>query len=265
MRALTILALVALLSFQVEAQEVKRIKGAKGEYMITGGVSEEEAKSKALAEAKVNALKMAGVSESIKSYDMLYKGEVGAKYEEVYMSDKQAEIRGAIKDYTVTYVKGMDEYSNFKIQATIDATVILYKNSPDPAFSAFIDGIKKGYQTGEKLTYKIIPSQNCYLYIFNIYSKNATLTFPNAYEKQQMLEAEKIYTFPLNKNIEYPLERTTPEPEQNKLLFVFTKDPIPYVKISGEDQSTKFEDVSSWLFSIPPDRRINQYIQFVIY
>lgn len=265
MKKTALLTLVILAFLSVSSQEIKHIKEAKGLYNITGEISEEAAKQKALAEAKVNALKMAGVSENIKSYDMLFKSEIGSKYEEVFMSEKQSEIRGAIKDYTVAYSKKLDEYNNFTIEATIEANVILYKTSADPAFSVSIDGIKKGYQSGEKLSFTVTPSINCYLNIFNIYEKNASLSYPNPYEKQQMLEAGKSYTFPLNKNIDYPLERTTVDPEKNKLIFVFTKDLIPFIKYKGDDQETNFEDVSSWLYSISPDRRTNHFISFVIY
>ena len=247
------------------AQEIKHITGAKGQYTITGTVSEEEAKSKALAEAKLNALKMAGVSENISAYDMLFKSEVNSKYEEVFMSDKQTEIRGAVQHYTMNFTKGMDEFKNFVIEVVIDADVVLYKTSPDPALSVGINGIKAGYQNGEKLTFTITPSMNCYITIFNIYDKEASLTYPNAFEKQQYLEGRKSYTFPLNPQIDYPLEKTTKEPEKNKLIFVFTKDLIPYVNFHGDEQLTNFEDVSAWLFSIPPDKRVSQYVSFVIY
>jgi len=265
MKRLIFFTLIVFLQTAVYAQEVKHITGAKGSYLISGSVSEEDAKMKALAEAKLNALKMAGVSENIKSYDMLFKSEVGAKYEEVFVSDRQSEIRGAIKDYTMEFSKGLDEYKNFYIEVTIDATVILYKTSPDPAFTVSIDGIKQGYQNGEKLTFTIVPSINCYINIFNIYEKEAALTYPNPYEKQQFLEGGKAYTFPLNQQIDYPLEKTGKEPEKNKLVFVFTKDLIPYVNYHGEDQSTNFEDVSSWLFSISPDKRYSHFVSFVIY
>jgi hypothetical protein len=265
MKNITIAVLLLIVVSTSFAQETKHIKGAKGSYLISGSVSEEDAKMKALAEAKLNALKMAGVSENIKSYDMLFKSEIGTKYEEVFVSDRQSEIRGAIKDYTMESKKGLDEYNNFFIEVTIDANVILYKTSPDPAFSVAIDGIKQGYQNGEKLTFTVTPSINCYINIFNIYEKEASLTYPNSYEKQQFLEGGKSYTFPLNQTIDYPLEKATKEPEKNKLVFVFTKDLIPYVNFHGEDQATNFEDVSSWLFSISPDKRYSHFVSFVIY
>ncbi|NOU16970.1 MAG: DUF4384 domain-containing protein [Bacteroidales bacterium] len=265
MQKITLIAVLIIISLASSSQEIKHIQGAKGRYSITGDVSEETAKQKALAEAKVDALKKAGVSENIRSYDMLFKSEIGSKFEEVFMSDKQSEIRGAVQDYTAQYSKGLDEFKNFYIEVTIDASVILYKTSPDPAFNVAINGIKQGYQNNEKLTFTVIPSIDCYINIFNIYEKEASLTYPNPYEKQQFLEGGKSYTFPLNPNIDYPLEKTSKEPEKNKLVFVFTKERIPYVKYHGEDQNTSFEEVSSWLFSISPDKRYSQFVSFVIY
>jgi hypothetical protein len=172
----------------------------------------------------------------------------------------------------MVFRKVLDEQQNFNIEVSIDADVILYKTSSDPAFTVNIDGIKHGYQNGEKLVYTITPSQNCYLNIFNIYEKNATLIFPTQWEKQQLFEAGKTYRFPLTDLLKdgYELVRTTKDPEKNKMVFVFTKDLIPYMKykiINEEDgdQVTSFEDISSWLYSIPPDRRTNHFDSFVIY
>ena len=265
MKKLVVIFSLVIISLALSAQETRHVKGATGRYSITGEVSEEMAKQKALAEAKVNALKMAGVSENIKSYDMLFKSEIGSKFEEVFMSDKQSEIRGAVKDYTMQFNKGLDEFKNFYIEVVIDADVILYKSSPDPAFSVSINGIKQGYQNGEKLTFTVTPTLNCFINIFNIYEKEAALTYPNTYEKQVFLEGGRTYTFPLNPQIDYPLEKTSKEPEKNKLVFVFTKEKIPYIKFHGEDQNTSFEEVSSWLFSISPDSRYSQFVSFVIY
>lgn len=269
MKKLIVLSTLLLITSVLLSQEKKQIIGAKGRYIIMGDVSEEIAKQKALADAKVDALKKAGVAEHISSYDMLFKSEVGDKFEEVFMSDKQSEIRGAVQDYTMRVEKGLDEQKNFYLEVTIDATVILYNTSADPAFSVEIDGIKQGYKNGEMLIYTVTPSQNCYLNIFNLYEKNATLIFPNKVEKQQLFEAGKTYRFPIARELPdgYELEKTTKEPEKNKLVFVFTKSLIPYIKfkIVNDDQYTSFEDISSWMFSISPDKRTSYYESFVIY
>lgn len=268
-KVLLTITLIALIS-NIYSQEIKQIQGAKGRYYITGEVSEEQAKQKALAEAKVDALKKAGVAEHIQSYDMLFKSEVGSKFEEVFMSDKQSEIRGAVRDYTMEYEKGIDESRNFYIEVIINANVILYNTSADPAFTVNIEGFKAGYQNGENLVYTITPSQNCYLNIFNIFEKNATLIFPSKWEKQQLFEGGKTYRFPLTNLLKdgYSLEKTTKEPEKNKMVFVFTKELTPFIKFkinNDEDQVTNFEDISSWIFSISPDKRTSHYISFVIY
>lgn len=272
MKKVYLLLILVLTITNTFSQEIKEIVGAKGRYNITGEVSEEVAIQKALAEAKVDALKKAGVAEHIQSYNMLYKSEVGDKFEEVFMSDKQSEIRGAVQDYTMQSEKGIDENKNFYVEVTIKAKVILYKNSPDPAFSVNIDGIKQGYPSGAKLTYTITPSQNCYLNIFNIFEKNATLIYPTKWEKQQLFEAGKTYRFPLTDLLKdgYELVKTTKEPEKNKMVFVFTKELIPFIKYKidnpeDENQVTTFEDISSWIFSISPDKRTSQYVPFVIY
>jgi len=116
--------------------------------------------------------------------------------------------------------------------------------------------------------FTITPTQNCYLNIFNLYEKNATLTFPNYYEKQQLFESGKTYKFPLSEIIDgYELERTTKDSETNKLVFVFTKDNIPYInfELIDGDQITSFEEMSAWLFTISPDKRVNNFVSFVIY
>ncbi|MGD9978105.1 MAG: DUF4384 domain-containing protein [Bacteroidales bacterium] len=266
------LIVTLLATFQVIlvlGQDIIHITGVKGKQVIAGSINEDEAKGRALAEAKLNALKMAGVSEHIQSYDFLFKSEVGSKFDEVFMSDMQSEIRGAVKSYTMNADKGIDEFNNFYVEVTIDADIILYTNGPDPAFRVNIDGIKQGYQNGDKMQYTITPTIDCYLNIFNLYENSASMIFPNPYEKSKKFKAGETVTFPQSSLLDgYVLEKTTQEPEKNKLLFVFTKRNIPYINFrlnQDDDQITSFEDISTWLFSISPDERVNYFMQFVIY
>jgi hypothetical protein len=264
--------LIILLQFGLTAfaQDITLVKNATGRQIIAGSISEEQARLKAVAQAKIDALRKAGVTEHIQSYEMLYKNETNNKFDEVFMSDMLSEIRGAVRKYEIVKIdKGIDEYQNFYVEATINAEVILYNTGKDPAFQVSIDGIKQGYQSGEKMKYSVTPTQDCYLNIFNLYENNASLIYPNQYEKSRLFKAGETVTFPLSDLIDgYTLEKSTSEPEKNKLVFVFTKDDIPYInfKLNQEgDQITSFEDISAWLFSISPDRRVNYFVQFVIY
>lgn len=268
-RILPIILLLLTGTF-ASGQKKVTIRNAVGREVIAGNLTQEAAKAKALIAAKLDALRKAGVSEHIRSYEMLYRSEIGTRYDEVFMSDILSEIRGAVCGYKVVKeTKGIDEHQNFYIEIIIDADVVHYKNGCDPAFRVSIEGIEKGYKNGEKLTYTITPTKDCYLNIFNIYERNATLIYPNHYEKCRLFKAGETVKFPLSNLIDgYTLERSTPEPEQNKLLFVFTRDKIPYISIRTNregDQETSFEEISSWMFSISPEKRTNYLIQFVIY
>lgn len=265
-----LLILLLPIGIFANAQEITKVENAVGRQVIAGSISEDEARAKAIAQAKVDALRKAGVTEHIQSYEMLYKSEVGNKFDEVFMSDMFSEIRGAVKKYEIVKIdKGIDEFKNFYVEAIIDAEVIQYTTAKDPAFQVSIDGIKQGYQSGELMRYTITPTQDCYLNIFNLYENNASLIYPNQFEKSRLFKAGEKVTFPLSELIDgYTLEKSAKEPETNKLVFVFTKDNIPYIKykLNQEgDQFTTFEDISAWLFSISPDRRVNYFIQFVIY
>ncbi len=262
--------ILLIVSTSVVAQESIRVTNAIGRQIIAGNLSEDEARIKAISTAKVEALRKAGVTEHIQSYEMLYKSEVGNKFEEVFMNDQFSEIRGAVKQYEVVSVdKGIDEFKNFYIEVSINADVMLYDKGKDPAFQVSIDGIKQGYQNGELLKYSVTPTQDCYLNIFNLYENNASLIFPNSYEKTRLFRAGEKLTFPLSNLMEgYTLEKSTSQPETNKLLFVFTKENIPYIKFrlnQEGDQISSFEDISAWFFSISPDKRVSYFIQFVIY
>jgi hypothetical protein len=269
MRKFTIVLLLQIGLF-ANAQEITRVENATGRYVIAGSISEDEARTKAIAQAKIDALRKAGVTENIQSYEMLYKSEIGNKFDEVFMYDMFSEIHGAVKKYDIVKIdKGIDEFKNFYIEAVIDAEVVLYASAKDPTFQVNIDGIKQGYQSGERMRYTVTPTHDCYLNIFNLYENNASLIFPNHFEKSRLFIAGEKVEFPISEFIDgYTLEKSTKEPETNNLVFVFTKDHIPYIKFKLNqegDQITSFEDISAWLFSISPDRRVNYFIKFFIY
>ena len=54
------------------AQKIIDIQESKGIAFISGDTSPNQAKKKALNEAKINALKAAGIGENIKSFELLY-------------------------------------------------------------------------------------------------------------------------------------------------------------------------------------------------
>ena len=260
---LSLCFLAFLLAFQVSAQKQVKVSGIKGTAFISGDVSPNQAKLIALNDAKINALKAAGIGENIKSYQLLFSSQEKNEFSQFFSSDIQSEIQGAVSSYEITNqatVKNSDEILNIEI--TIDASVIKYQTKPDNTFDAYIEGLKAVYNNHDKLTFTVKTTQDCYLTIFNITDVDATLMYPNSYEKQNSFNSIKVYHFPLGQ-VDYALETDLKEIESNRLIFVFTKTAVPFIKMD-KDQVTTNEAIFNWIYSIMPDQRKVEYRSLVI-
>jgi hypothetical protein len=247
-----------LFSLPSTAQKIVKVTGVKGLAYITGDVSPNQAKVQALNDAKINALKAAGIGENIKSYQLLFTSQEKNDYSQFFNSDIQSEIQGAVESFSIvneTTVKKSD--FELYLEITIDAAVIKYETKPDITFDANIEGLKAVYNNHDNLSFSLTTSQNCYLTIFNINDSEATLMFPNAYERKNSLLAKQSYKFPLG-NVDYELETNLKDKESNRLIFVFTKTEIPFIKMD-KDQVTSSEAIFSWIYSIMPDQRKVDY------
>jgi hypothetical protein len=211
-----------------------------------------------LNDAKINALKKVGIEENINSYQLLFTSQQKNDYSQFFSSDVQSEIQGAVKSYDIKNERIFCK-SDFEIiyEITINAKVIRYDSKPDITFDANIEGIKKVYNNNDKLTFNIKTTLSCYLTIFNITDKEAILLYPNAYEKQILISPTQQYGFPFAK-IDYILNTDQKLQEINRLIFVFTKTQIPFIKVN-KDQLTTNENIFTWIYSILPDQRKVEY------
>jgi len=248
-----------------DPKEEIQVKGVVGQGLIAGSISELEARRQALNEAKVEALRRAGVSEHLQSYDMLFRSEVNMDYSEFFSSDIQSEIQGAVQQYEIVKEqRKLDSATNlFVYEVTIDARVVKYSVKPDPLFDALVTGIKGVYENEEKLVFTIQTTRDCYLNIFNITDNSTSLMYPNPWEQSKVIKAGEQINFPFGQ-VDYYLEKSTSVPENNRLIFVFTKEPMKYLNFAGEDQLTTAEQIFSWIYSITPDKRKMGYHTFFI-
>ena len=60
-----------------------------------------QAKYSAINEAKINALKAAGIGENIKSYQLLFSSQEKNEYAQFFSSDIQSEIQGAVASFDI--------------------------------------------------------------------------------------------------------------------------------------------------------------------
>lgn len=262
---LFIFSLIIVLIFTfviVNAQQIKSIKNITGTYYISEDISPNQAKKNALNDAKINALKQAGIEEQINSYQLLFKSEIKNDYSDFFSSEIQSEMQGAIKSYEIKKSKNYCKSETEIIcEVTIDATVIKYDTKPDISFDTYIEGIKSIYNNDDKLSFSVKTTQKSYLTIFNITDKEAFVLFPNSTEKQEILNSNETYKFP--SKMSYTLFTDMKQQETNRLIFVFTKSPISFIKMD-KDQNTTSENIFNWIYSISPDQRKVTYITYVI-
>ena len=265
-----LLSFYLILCFQLNAQEVIKVKNAKGDGVIAGRISFEDARNEAINKAKVDALRKAGISEHIASYEQLYRSELNNDFAEFFNSDIQTELQGAIKEYTVVNQETTtDPLTKLpSIEVTIDATVIKYSTRPDPTFNVKVEGIKQVYEVGEHLSFTIFSTKNCYLNIFAIADDYTCLLYPNQELKEVFTEipAQQKVSFPFRPDLnDYELYKDSKKPEVNRIVLVFTKKPVQYLNHSGGyDQFTSSESIFSWIYGLTPDERKVDYQVFTL-
>lgn len=245
------------------AQKTVHLKGIKGQAFISGDISPNQARLSAINNAKINALKAAGIEENISSYQLLFNSQEKNEYSQFFTSDIQSEIQGAVESFDIinqTTIRKSD--IELYLEVTIDASVIKYDTKSDTNFDVFVDGIKGVYNNNDKLTFSIKTSQPCFLTIFNISDTEASVMFPNNFEKNNLFNPLNTYQFPISQ-VDYILETEMKDKEVNRLIFVFTKTLVPFIKMN-DYQSTTSDAIFSWIYKIMPDQRKVEYRSIII-
>jgi hypothetical protein len=265
MRNNLLLAFVLLLSISLAAQ--KKTSEHKINHAIGIGIggdemTPEQVRQKAINDAKLKALKEAGIEENIKSYSNFFRAETEDNMEELFTSDILSQINGTVKEIEILDTKRfVTPEGQTKIEVTIKCTVVKYKTKNDMTFDAWIEGIKPGYKTGEGLSFTIKPTQNCYVRAF-MFTDQSYVLLPNDYEESNQLLAKTGYQFPnpkLVESYEMVIEEKDLERELNRLVIVLLKDDIYYTG------PVKYKDITNWIMSIPPDERHIESFSFEIY
>ncbi|MBI9068327.1 MAG: hypothetical protein JEZ09_13620 [Salinivirgaceae bacterium] len=250
------------LVFSQRKSSEHKVNNIQGVAVGSASQTPEEVKQKAINNAKVNALKSAGIEENISSYSDYFRSESDNTMEDLFTSDILSNINGTIKDINISHqLFEIDNEGNIKCNLTINCSVIKYKTKKDLAFDAWVDGIKMLYNAGDGLTFTIKPTKDCFIRAF-VFTDKSYVLLPNAYEHSKKLLAQNKYTFPDPKIMdpyELTLESEKKDKELNRLVLVFLKEDIYYTgKIN-------YKDITSWIMSIPPDDRIIKYYSYAIY
>jgi hypothetical protein len=271
------LILLCIAVFQnIEGQKIVKINQAKGEYILPAksDISDKTAFERAVNEAKLDALRKAGVAENISSSDVLSTSQKGNDFKQDLNSILTVEVSGAVLNDSVVYEKRtIDQFGNTVYHVEIIADVIVYEKKADPSFDFAIKGVREYYENDELMTFSFLPYADGYLKIFNINDKEVSIIYPFFYEKGSSLNDIPNRLFKANENVLFPINKLIGNPdtrqegymvstelprESNYLVFVYTKENVSYV------DKLNFKSVVSWIYRISPDKRKVQFLSFVI-
>ncbi len=267
--SLVLLAMLFVMPMLLMAQKPKTVQ-AKGSA-ISHDLTPEQTRTKAIEDAKRNALAEAGVAETVSFTDFSYKFEDNTRFQEIFQAISSIETGGEIiVDKILNEKKSFNEFDNMLVEVEIEATIYRHRKKSDPGFVLLVEGIDEVYNNEDLLKFKVTPTKPGFLKIFNITDEDSYLLYPWRDKANpqyndipdRLFAANQTVTLPLHAAFDdgYFLEIDTPGKQQefNILMFVFTKKDIPFI---GEGT---FNNIMKWIYAISPDERTTQQVGFVI-
>ena len=203
---LTVLLMLTAPLYTGYAQN-KRVRNITGRCEVTRDISLAQAEERALEDAKLNAMRKAGVSERLWSVTGLINEDDGSEFSQVLSRMTTLEVNGLITVKEVNYSEETIDGRRYAV-ATIDADVKIVDTEVDLTFQMEVDGLKNVYGNGEAMSFKVcIYGHDAYLTIFWFDDNGGSLIYPSEFDSRMQFRKNAEYTFPLNQGIEYVMEK----------------------------------------------------------
>lgn len=263
--ALTFLAITTLANpFEKDTIEKKKVRGAYGEWVMSPDMTGGEVMARALHEAKEDALRKAGVSESVWSIFGQMSTTTNSIFLEAYSEMSVLAIEGkvAVNDKNSSWIinkAGLPVYT-----VKIDTEVTVDNNEEDLTYAITTKGIDAHYKNHDKFSCSFtLDGSDSYLKVFYFNNESSGMMYPDSPEaKNTKFKAGETYSFPISKNgsqAYIQLEKSGENPENLLFVFVATKKNYPYL---GDDDATS---ILQWIYSIPANERTIDYKQCTIF
>lgn len=236
-----------------------KVKAAQGRWQVSDNVTLKEAEERAFMEAKKEALRKAGVMENVWSVFGQISQESGTEFSEIYSQMNVLAIGGMVNvtDKKVEEIWDVDTRSLYKV-VTIDA-LVQKEGETDKSYALEVKGIATLYKEGETFSCKLkVRGTDSYLKFFWFDSAGGALLYPNDYEGNMLLKAEKEYAIPFSPAVDYRMEKQGKESEKINMMLVATKENIPFI------EDVTYENVLKWVYSIPGNARCAFYDMILI-
>lgn len=238
-----------------------------GSYVASKYESRDYGEKQALLEAKKNALKKAGIPEHIISTGILGIDNTSIEYQVINSEMSILELEGCLRN--VELIETNSEFVDDQLtqySVTIRAEVIV-EEMEDYLFDFETAGFQTTYFSGEKMTFTIKPTKDCYLRIFYFGtndSENAQIyPMENIFKEGVRFKADVPVQFPpkerqylYGRAFKYTMTISDPNNniESGWILIVALKNNYPFARKNKDKALTK-QEVFSWLSNIKKNEK----------
>lgn len=242
------------LSVFAQTNDVVRVRKAEGRWEVSGDVSAVQAEERALMEAKKEALRKAGVMESVWSVMGQVSSSDGTSFSEAYSSVSTFSINGLVNVIDKKVEDYWDENLRrlFKV-VTIEANVTKDDVKEDLSYKLEVKGIESVYKEDDifKCSFNLYGTDS-YVKVFWFTNDEAAMLYPNEYEGDQVFKVGQTYDIPVTDAIELVMAKSDPDVDTEfiNVVVVATKKNYPYL------EKMDMMSILSWIYSIPADQRV---------
>lgn len=164
------------------AQRMVKVDRAIGVVDFHQDITMSAAKEKALQEAKLNALRQAGVGENISENSLLFQQSSAEKADALFSSLISNQINGEIAGFKILSegLKTIMDRPSYEV--VIRAEVKVYDKEEASGIQLELGGLRDQYFDQEGLQFSVLPNRAGYLQAFVVSEAEVYQVYPNAYE-----------------------------------------------------------------------------------
>lgn len=237
-----------------------RVDRAEGHWEVSRDITPAQAEQRALFEAKREALRQAGIPERVSVVSLNIQTADSLYFDHFFTEISTLQILAQVKVLHQEISRAYNTASGRIIVTAVITADVLPPSEEMQLLPFHLSGLNHSYRSGENLRFSLTAGSACYFHFFVFDTNGGSCFFPNNYEKRLCFQPDTTYAFPLNHLLAYTIDKgnTAVRYEQNIVIAVATRTDVPF---RGE---VTVHNLFDWLYSIPPDQRVEAYYSFLV-
>lgn len=256
---------ISFLFFSIQniySQKIFQISKIEGCQVLYPNLTIEEAQSRAIVQAKINALQEAGISEQISS-NQFYEVERGLRVnKDKFYESTSSDIKGEVVKFDLLgYSKTVGSTGEILICAQAKIDVLKHDNQRNNIGSIELSGINDKYKKGDALEFKLKSNTDLYYWVFLIDSdEKYQLLYPTSKLESNRISNNQEVILPNINDYKWNVDTAKLE-EINSIIIVYCNEN----KIMGEKNISDFNSWSEWFQKLDYSSRNKIIKTFKIY